>query len=46
MVELKKRGSRDGAVVRFPDSACVMWVESVGSLNCTARFFYGYSGFP
>ena len=25
---------------------CHMWVEFVGSLLCTERFFSGYSGFP
>ena len=48
---------RDGTVVRaLPSHQCGpgsiprlgrhMWVEFVGSLLCTERFFSGYSGFP
>ena len=33
------------ARVRFPDWRH-MWVEFVGSLLCSERFFPGYSGFP
>ena len=25
---------------------CVVWVEFVGSLHCSERFFHGHSGFP
>ena len=51
-------GSRAGTVVRalvshqcgpgsIPRSKdIIMWVEFVGSLLCSERFFPGYSGFP
>ena len=39
--------SWDGAEVRALASRCHMWVEFVvGSLLCSQRFFYRYSGFP
>ena len=45
---------RSGESTRLPpmwpgfdfQTLCHMWVEFVGSLRCTERFFPGYSGFP
>ena len=44
----------DGESTRLPpvwpgfdfQTRCHMWVEFVGSLFCSERFFPGYSGFP
>ena len=47
-------GWRSGQGTRFPSiwlgfdflTRRRMWIESVGSLLCSERFFPGYSGFP
>ena len=52
--QVQEQGSRSGESTRLPpmwpriDSRIVrhMWVEFVGSLLCSERFFPGYSGFP
>ena len=51
---LRVQGWRSGESIRFPpmwpgfnsQTRCHTWVEFVGSLLCTERFFSGYSGFP